>query len=358
MDAERPRLDRESTDQSLQTERKSTDEVMAERLLGSEIDADLLIARARGEADSVLETARERADLTVDAPTRTVVEQRRVADGIIEDERALADEQTRSERREQARLLASLMPFERRRTDRDLLTERARSDARLAHRDDFLAMVSHDLRSLLCGILLEISSLAEEATDSPEGERTRATALSLQQYTARMNRLIGDLVDVVSIDAGKFAMLPKMEDARDLLSEALGMFEPSAAEKGVILELVHEKAALMVSCDHDRILQVLANLISNAIKFTAPGGAVVLHAHSATDGLHFSVSDTGSGIPAGMLQAVFERFWQVGADDQRGLGLGLHIAKSIVDSHGGRIWAESVPGEGSTFHFTLPATAA
>jgi signal transduction histidine kinase len=373
MDGRRPRLDRDSTDQSLQSERTSTDEAIEERRLVGELDADLLIARARGEADSVLEAARDRADRTDRAdradradrsdpsdksPSLSIQKERILADRILDDERAAADEQIRSERQEHARLLAALMPLERRKTDRDLLTERARSDARLAHRDDFLGMVSHDLRSLLCGILLESSSLAEEMSDSPEGRRTRAAVLLLQQYTARMNRLIGDLIDVVSIDAGKLRIVPQVEDTRALLAEAVAMFEASAAEKGVRLEYVAAPLGLRAPCDHDRIFQVLANLISNALKFTPPGGKVVLRGDREGGAVHLSVSDSGSGIPAAMLKPIFERFWQVGEDDQRGLGLGLHIARCIVDAHGGRIWAESALGAGSTFHFTLPASAA
>ncbi len=351
----RPRLDRETTDQSLETERASTDEAIAERRLGLEIDADQLITEARVEADSVLEAARLTADSGTEAPTAAVVEQRLLADQLIDDERAIADEQIRGEREKHLRLLATLMPLERMRTDRDLLTERVRSDARLAKRDDFVGMVSHDLRSLLCGVLLESSSLADEATDSAEGQRTIAAALRLQQYVARMNRLVGDLVDVVSIDAGKLAMKPKLEDAQTLLAEVLGMFAPPAAAKGVGLELGGERRALMATYDHSRMLQVLANLISNAIKFTAPGGSVVVRGECELEELHLSVADEGIGIPSNMRQLVFERFWQVDRNDQRGRGLGLHIAKCIVESHGGKIWVESPQADGSTFHVTIPA---
>ena len=355
MDLKRPRLDRESTDHSLQTERASTDEVIAERLVGIEGDADQLIERARIEADTVLEVARETADLAGEAPSPAIVEQRLLADQLIDSERATADQQTRNEREKHARLLAALMPLERRRTDRDLFTERARSDARLANRDDFLGMVSHDLRSLLCGVLLEISSLADEATDSPEGRRTIEATQRLEQYTVRMNRLIGDLLDVVSIDTGKLTIQPRLEDGQALLSEIVEMFAPNAIEDGITLELHCDKGPLMASYDHGRMLQVLANLISNAIKFSTRGGAVILHGERSEGGLHFYVSDGGVGIPIGMEQAVFERFWQAGKDDRRGIGLGLHIAKTIVESHGGRIWVDSPSGVGSVFHVTLPA---
>jgi signal transduction histidine kinase len=103
------------------------------------------------------------------------------------------------------------------------------------------------------------------------------------------------------------------------------------------------------------MLQVLANLITNSIKFTAQGGSIWVRAERAGDELRFSISDTGAGIPDHMLEAVFERFWQVDKNDRRGLGLGLYISRCIVEAHRGRIWAESRLGEGSRFWFTLPA---
>lgn len=357
MDAIRPRLDRETTDRSLQSERTTTDEAITERRLGLESDADQLIAEARVEADAVLEAARETADLGPREPTAAIVEQRLLADQLIDDERATADEQTRSERENHTRLLAALMPLERMRTDRDLLTERARSDARLANRDDFLGMVSHDLRSLLCGVLLESSTLADEATETAEGQRTLEAAHRLQHYVARMDRLVGDLVDVVSIDAGTLTLRRQLQDARTLLGEVMGMFAPAAADKGVGLELRCAPDALIASFDMSRMIQVLANLISNAIKFTARGGGVVVRGECAQDELHLSVADEGIGIPADARALIFERFWQVDKDDRRGLGLGLHIAKSIVSAHGGRIWVEGPPTGGSTFHVTIPARA-
>ena len=115
---------------------------------------------------------------------------------------------------------------------------------------------------------------------------------------------------------------------------------------------------LTTEFDHDRMLQVLANLISNAIKFTPEGGGIRVRGERTGDWLRLTVGDTGVGIPDTMLESVFERFWQVGENDRRGLGLGLYIARYIVQAHGGTIWAESKVGEGSTFCFTLPKSAA
>jgi signal transduction histidine kinase len=114
----------------------------------------------------------------------------------------------------------------------------------------------------------------------------------------------------------------------------------------------------MAKFDHERILQVLANLLTNAIKFTPAGGRILLRVEPVGQDVCFSVADTGPGIPSHQLESVFERFWQARSEDRRGLGLGLFISKGIVEAHGGRIWAESQPGKGSTFSFTLAGAPA
>ena len=131
-----------------------------------------------------------------------------------------------------------------------------------------------------------------------------------------------------------------------------------ASEKGITLKCEPVEGALLANFDHDRMLQVLANLITNALKFTPKGGAISIRGEQAGAELRLSVKDTGSGIPDNMLTAVFERFWQVNKNDQRGLGLGLYISNCIVEAHHGKIWAQSKLGEGTVFHCTIPAAAA
>ena len=114
---------------------------------------------------------------------------------------------------------------------------------------------------------------------------------------------------------------------------------------------------LLAKYDPDRVLQVLANLLSNAIKFTDDGGRISTHVEFVGSEVRFSVTDTGAGVEPDHLESAFERFWQVTEGDRRGLGLGLFISKCIVEAHGGRIWAESALGRGSTFYFTLPGAA-
>jgi signal transduction histidine kinase len=356
--------ERERTDESLRTERMNTDQAMAESRARIDENADKVVERAREQADAVLDAARDELDSKMNTAEAGVdvndalARARALEDELLEDERAAADETLRREREEQARTLAALLPLEREKTDRHLLIERIRSDDALAHRDDFMGMVSHDLRNLLSGISLNATLLSKNASEGEEGRRTVVGMERIQRYVARMNRLIGDLIDIVSIDAGKLAVHPVSCDAAALFTEAVEAFAQSASEKGISLEAKTVERVLIAEFDHERMLQVLANFITNALKFTPRGGRIAVRGERAGDDLCISVSDTGVGIPSDMLEAVFERFWQVGKNDRRGLGLGLYISKCIVHAHGGRIWAESKLGEGSMFHFTIPAEPA
>jgi signal transduction histidine kinase len=351
----KPRPERDATDESLRAERKNLDEAIDDRLTEGQEDADELVELARDRADAVLDTARDKADQeAAAAQPGDLAVQRRVEDDALRDERATADEQLARERAEQARVLAALLPLERKNTDRYLLSERTRSDESLASRDDFLAMVSHDLRNLLSGIVLDATLVAERAPQSAEGRGVVDRMERIQRYAARMNRLIGDLVDVVSIDAGRLAVHKAPCDAAALLVEAVDAFAAAAEDAGIALELEAPDGAMDADFDHDRMLQVLANLIANALKFTPRGGRVVLRGERAADAIRLTVTDVGKGVPAHLLEHVFERFGQADDRDRRGLGLGLYISRSLVEAHGGRIWAESEPGEGSSFHVTLP----
>jgi signal transduction histidine kinase len=169
-----------------------------------------------------------------------------------------------------------------------------------------------------------------------------------------MSRLIGDLIDVASIESGVFALTRTVGDPVQVVTEAVEALEAQALAGGVSLVAEIVPPLPRAAFDPARILQVLVNLLSNAIKFTPPHGKVVVHVEGVGNAMRFAVIDTGAGIPADKLEAVFERSFQVARNDRRGAGLGLYIAKCIVQAHGGRIWAESTRGEGSTFSFTLP----
>jgi hypothetical protein len=173
--------------------------------------------------------------------------------------------------------------------------------------------------------------------------------------TDRLVRLINDILDLERIDSGRVDLNRAIVDSGDLMIEALEGIQPFAERARVTV--IADPSHAGVWCDHDRIIQTLTNLLSNAVKFS-PAGTTVLLNGSAADGMYtFAIEDEGRGIPKELLENVFERFKQVDASDSRqkgGTGLGLAICRSIVAAHGGRIWAESEEGKGTTFRFTVP----
>lgn len=354
--------ERERTDSSLRAKRMKADRALADHQWTTENEADQVVRLAREHADAVLVDARAEADGQLgredSGATQVVAAERAVHDDTLRSERHAADELLQQQRVETAAALKRLLPLEREATDRYLLSERGRSDTALSNRDDFLGMVSHDLRDLIGAIVVTAGLIAKRAIAEEEGGQ-QAVALTerIQRYAARMNRLIGDLVDVTSIDAGKLAVSAAPGYAGGLISDVVETFHGPASARRMAIEAEVVDGPLLAVFDHDRLLQVLANLVSNAIKFTPEGGQVVVRGERVDAGIRFCVSDSGPGIPGEMLDAIFERFRQVTASDRRGLGLGLYISKCIVEAHGGTIWAESERGEGARICFVVPEGA-
>lgn len=352
---------REETDQSLKGERQKTDNELAGRTRALEENADTVVHTARQRADEVLTRARTHADEKFEQQGATAGEQaivdaeRRHADEALRSERAVADHKLASERAARQRAVAALLAEEREETDDHLAAERKDSDAAIGSRDDFLSIVSHDLRNMLGGISMSASLLTEIPCDDQVHGAIVRDAERIQRYTVRMTRLVGDLVDLASIEAGQLSVIAVRRDAGELLRETQEVFEPIAAARGISLRTEVPRASLLADYDHERILQVLANLVGNAIKFAPSGGRIDIIADQVDHDVRFSVADTGRGIASDRLSVVFERFWQDAKRERRGLGLGLYISKRIIEAHGGKIWAESRHGLGSTFYFTLPA---
>jgi signal transduction histidine kinase len=285
-------------------------------------------------------------------PTQNARSERKDTDASLAYERAKTDEAAQRRRAWSVRRLHSLA---REQTDLDLHVERARADAALASRDDFLGVVSHDLRDLIHVIGMSAATISEEAGHGGRASGSLVGAERIQRAISRMARLIGDLVDVASIDAHKLAVRPVPTDAVAVLREAFETWEAHAETKGIALVSAADgQPPLMANLDAERALQVLGNLITNGLKFSKRGQAVTLGVEPIGDEVRFSVADTGAGIASGKVEAIFERFWQVGENDRRGLGLGLYISRCLVEAHGGRIWAESELGVGSRFYFTVP----
>ena len=347
-----PLTEREQTDESLRVEREKVDDALGERLAAIDELADAVINRARARADKLLGEARAKTDRQSASPrpSATLARERAREDSAVQHERAVADQTLTEERIEQADLLA----VEREETDQDLLTERAQSDVALATRDEFLGVVSHDLRNMLTNVIGYADLIGQIVHRDNHVADVVEHARRIQRSGARMDRLIGDLVDVASIEAGKLTVMLEPSDPNHVATEAAESFHAQAAAAGVALELDPVQAVPHLPFDASRILQVLTNLLSNAIKFTKAGGRVGIGVARVGDEVQFVVHDTGVGIPANKLEAIFERFLQLPDQKRRGHGLGLYISKCIVEGHGGRIWGESTPGVGSRFVVALP----
>jgi signal transduction histidine kinase len=223
----------------------------------------------------------------------------------------------------------------------------------VAAREQVLKIVSHDLRNPLHTIAMSTELLLEGG--GSEEQRKKQIAI-VRRAGERMNRLVKDLLDVAKLEAGKVAIQPRPTAVRPILAEAEDMLRPIASEKSLRLETEMTDELPRINADAGRVVQLLSNLVGNAVKFTPAGGRIVMRARAAGPLVQLSVADTGPGIPAEQLPHIFGRFWQADPTDRRGIGLGLAISKAIVEAHGGRLWAESRVGEGTTFHFTLPAT--
>lgn len=222
-------------------------------------------------------------------------------------------------------------------------------------RNSVLGVVSHDLRSPLTAIILQADALI----GSDQAPQARAELEHIIRAAEGMERMIRDLLDVAAIEAGQLRVVPEPHGAGTLLRAAARMLAPLAEERGVALEA--EPAALedaLVLADRGRILQVFSNLVGNAIRFTPRGGRVRVGGAVDEAEVGFWVRDTGPGIAAADLPRVWERFWQAGnGTPGQGAGLGLPIARGIVEAHAGRVWVESRPGEGALFGFSLPRSS-
>src|SRR5688572_7677546 len=230
---------------------------------------------------------------------------------------------------------------------------RGEQDAKRA-RDDLVAIVSHDLRNPVHTIHMAASFLLEVAPANDRRTQARKQLEVIQRSATRANRLIQDLLDVARIQAGGLAVDPVPVEVRSLVQEAVDAATPLASAAQLRVSCAVPEPSPNVASDRERVLQVFANLIGNAIKFTPKGGEIKILSKMEGSEVRFTVADTGPGIPPEHLPHVFDRYWQAKSTAKLGTGLGLSIAKGIVEAHGGRIWAESPPNCGAEFNFTLP----
>ena len=220
-------------------------------------------------------------------------------------------------------------------------------------RRDFVSNLSHELRTPLASLKALAETLQEGALDDPPA--ARRFVHQIQTEVDALTQMVNELLELSKIESGRFSLERSPVAATDLLHSAAKRMHVQAERAHLRLHVESVDDLPKVEVDSQRLEQVLVNLIHNAVKFTRPGGEVILCAEPIPDGVRFAVRDTGVGIPADEVSRIFERFYRV--DKSRtgsGTGLGLSIAKHIVEAHGGKIWAESEEGKGSTFYFSIP----
>ncbi|MBS2033145.1 MAG: CHASE3 domain-containing protein [Deltaproteobacteria bacterium] len=215
-------------------------------------------------------------------------------------------------------------------------------------REHVLAVVSHDLKNPLNAV-----GLAAEGLRRKGSELVQHQAGIILRSAHRMQRLIAGVLDGVKLESGQLVVELAPVPAGELVEAAVEEIRPTANDRGLSIEVALPPLP-DVNCDRDRALQVFSNLLGNAVKFTPRGGAVFLSARPRGAFVEFEIADTGPGIEREALAHVFDRFWRAPHAPTTGAGLGLFIAKGIVEAHGGRIWGESEPGHGARFVFTLP----
>jgi signal transduction histidine kinase len=229
------------------------------------------------------------------------------------------------------------------------MTARSRAEAAMRAREEVLAIVSHDLRNPMSTILASSGMVARRY-----GVEVQRQTDMIERAVARMQKLVGDLLEQARIEAGQLALDRREHDVETFTGQAVEALRAVAELKSQSLTHRSNSSGCRVLCDLERMFQVLSNLLGNALTFTPVGGRIEVAVEPTRHEVRFSVSDTGPGIPPEQLPHIFNRFWQAAHASRRGIGLGLSIAKGIIEAHGGRIWVESQLGVGTTFHFTLP----
>jgi signal transduction histidine kinase len=224
----------------------------------------------------------------------------------------------------------------------------------VARREELFDVVAHDLRNPLAAILMNSTQLMRTLPPADRGTRRQKYLEFIHSAAERMSHLLAALVQSKSIEAGQFQVAPVVQPIAPVVDKAVEMMEPVAAQKGIKLVRQGELGQRTWALDAERMQQVFSNLIGNAIKFTPDDGVVTVVLDASAKALRVSVSDTGPGVPSHQIAHIFDRYRKGDDKVREGTGLGLYIAKGIVEAHGGKIWVESPAGKGATFTFTLP----
>jgi signal transduction histidine kinase len=362
---------RANTDRSLERERDKTDEYL-EKLKEVAEETTEIIQSNRASTDEDLESQRAETDLkkkdhqfdamgsTVLAAYETKLDQEReLSDKALQAEREVEDRARTKERFQQRLLVEALLETERKKTDTNLQEERLHIDletkAAIVTRDQFVTIISHDLKDPLVAISLGAQLMRRGlGKDTVDPVHLLKQLRIIERSAAGMDRMITALLDVEQMVHDKVTLQCERTDLRARLQECMDLFAQVVLSKSFSMTLDTGAEPLFAEVDRDRIFQVLSNLIGNALKFTPNGGIIKFSARKQESQVEISIADNGPGIPPQDRQLIFERFTKLRMNDRTGLGLGLFVAKWIVEAHKGHIWVTSDVGKGSTFSFTLP----
>ncbi|HEY2027540.1 MAG TPA: HAMP domain-containing sensor histidine kinase [Gemmatimonadaceae bacterium] len=245
---------------------------------------------------------------------------------------------------------------------RDISARQRAEDAlrqAIRSRDEMMGIVSHDLRNPANAVKMLARSILEVERRQGRSSGVAESVQIIQQAAEQIDSLIQDLLDITRLEAGRLAVAPKPVDPEWLVSRSVDALRPLAEAGQVSLQADVAPDVDELHADPDRLLQLLSNLIGNAIKFTPAGGRVTVTVRRTAEGVLFMVADNGQGIPVAQLPHVFDRFFQSAGSTtlgvRHGAGLGLPIARGIVEAHHGQIWIESAEGAGTTVRFVLPS---
>lgn len=302
-------------------------------------------------------------------------EERKKIDNAVEEDRYRVDKTVGSGREFKRDAVENLLAQERAQLDQMLAEERGRADAAaekatallsdevashlktktaLTTRDQFLAIVSHDLRNPIGTVFSCADMLLGDFFSKGTNSENKHWLELIRRNAATALRLIEDLLDIERIAQGKLTLRFAQANVSQLIRESIENFVNIASAKNILLRASNVENVGLAVFDRDRIVQVLSNLIGNALKFTPEGGSVFLNAYNEADRVLISVRDTGPGIEPEQKKSIFERFAQLNSTDRKGLGLGLYISKMLIEAHQGQIWAQSDLGKGSTFWISIP----
>ncbi len=382
--------ERKLTDDSLVAERDKTNQSLSKSRINTENQIDKSVSEDRQEADQVMEAARTKADsknenrqMAADHKAEDekrhgeerVARERERSDNAVELERSQVDAALEKEREIKNALASRLLEEERKLTDKNLSFERTQtdsavvrnssllSDEKSAHsktkislttRNEIIAIVSHDLRNPIGAAASCAEMLLEDSTFKNIDPEVKHWIEFIKRNVDVSLRMIGDLLDMESMALGNLQLKLEKRSLGQIIRQSAESFAHKASAKNILLRAIPMIGSDEVICDHDRILQVLSNLIGNAIKFTPEGGAITINASLNDTEAQVSIQDKGPGIPEAKLDKIFDRFAQLSSNDRRGLGLGLYISKMLINANGGRLWVQSKVNEGSTFYFTIP----